>query len=312
MRQRWITILCCLVCATTIHARHMFETGVRGGVSSMFINSEYGSMMPNCNVGLDVLYTYLSVNHVGIRAGIALDYSQSTFVAKQYSDAYQFTDPEGDVTKVKYSMDIWQERYNQLYASGLVQLAVDFQGWRFFAGPKFMFPLVMKYSEQAVGNDVSFTYPGYNISLQDDIYAFSLGKQDIPTREGNTIVKPKLWFVAALETGYAIPLVENQTIYVGAYANIGINRCIPPTSFNHAIELYGTAEGHQHPFQDKEDLPLTRHMNPVLESFNKIEGMPIIERFGYWDAGIKVAWQIYWGYKSHKYNRMCHCLEYDY
>lgn len=303
MNRRIIYILFALLLCGTASARHLAEVGVRGGLSGLTYRSNYGSMMPGPNAGLDLMYTYLSVNHVGVRTGIGLDYSISHFVVNNFSDSYITEDNQGDRILYTYAVDRWQEQHNQLYVSALVQLALDVRGWRFFIGPRFMVPAMMNYSEYAKGVDIAATYPKYGNTLTGDVYSLNLGKKDAPIQTGKMPSKPNIWCTIAAETGYAIPITKDQTLFVGVYANYALNPSITSPGSN--ISAFQLSE-------DWTNLPLQRVMSSAIEANQHTNGKPVIERFGYWDAGIKVAWQIYWGYRTRRYNHRCRCEEMDY
>lgn len=301
MRQRIYILTLLLSLSLVASARSMFDIAARGGVSGLIYTSDYGQMVPRENIGIDLCYNYISVYHVGLRAGIGFDYSESMFRARDFSDSYTAVDVERDVMKVDYTMGSWQETHKQVYASALVQFAMDFYGWRLFVGPRLMIPVSMQYSESAQRADIHVSYPRYSSVVDNEI--MNTGIKDQPLQSGKMSNKPAVWGLAAIETGYAIPIAKNQTLYVGAYANIAMNSSRTTSGYNiSALQLSDTKDG----------LPLERLLSQATEANHHSDGRPVITEMRYWDAGVKLAWQIYWGNKRKHYNRKCNCLEEDY
>lgn len=302
MKQRITIIVCCLMAALGAQARHIAEVGLHAGASGMFLSSTYGNCKPGINTGLDLSYIYLSDVYIGLRIGASLDMSRAAFLATQYSDAYSVTDPNGDPVNFSYTIDSWRENYTQIYFAPVVQLGVDIRGWRLFAGPKFFLPLSMRYSESMQGADIQAYFPNEDNTLQGDVYALNLGKKDMPAQSGKMVSQPIGWYALAVETGYAIPLSYNQGLYISAYANIGFNRCTPSASAATALSLSDFDAG----------LPLTRSMTSAMQAHNLTKNDAVIYEFGYWDAGIKLTWQMSWGNARRRYNtgrHTCHCYE---
>lgn len=301
--RRITTLLFSMILAVSLHAgKHIFEAGMRGGASGLTYRTDYGKMVPGYDIGLDVGYIYISPYYIGVRAGIGLDYAQSHFVAAPYHDTYDCLDKESDQMVVDYTIQRWDEAHNQLYFSGTVQAALEVKGWRMMVGPKLMAPLSMRYSARAEHTTLTCTYPAYENTV-DKSMALSAGDRALQTVNGKIPYPPKMWCALAVETGYAFTLMGSQSLYLAAYANVSLNQNKVVPGYNlSAIYLTDTEQA----------IPVARMLATALDANNHIEGLQVIRQYGYWDVGIKLAWQIHWGNtRRMRYNRACHCLQYE-
>ena len=89
-RRAWLRILLAVCVALpgvqTLQAQHAFEFAGRIGANALLYKSDYGSFMPNYNVGMDFSYKYRSPYYIGWRIGLGIDVAASTFLSNGYAD----------------------------------------------------------------------------------------------------------------------------------------------------------------------------------------------------------------------------------
>ena len=133
----------------TAHGQHAFEFAARLGANAFLYTSDYGSFMPNYNVGVDFSYKYRSPYYVGVRVGAGIEAAAGTFVGKStvnangsqimYADHYFIPrQMEASNMEVDFNYEIgkFTETQQLLIASVPVQLGLFFGNFSMFVGAR--------------------------------------------------------------------------------------------------------------------------------------------------------------------------------
>lgn len=280
---------------------HQLGIGLRGGVSALQYKAQAGGALPNLQTGLDIDYTFMSDFYVGMRVGVNMDYATSVFQARPYADQYSCVDVEQDDMDVSYTMGRLWEKHRQVYASLPVQLALAYEGWWMFAGPKFMFPLYMHRTTRAYNADLWCTYPYYE-STVDEALALRAGLRGLQQTSSRENMLPVLWYALSLETGYDVyqhvarMRTSSWGLRVSVYADVAINEYqIVKTSNLSVLTLTDTRDG----------IPVERVLESVLRS-NKGYS-PLVQSYRYWACGVKLTFLLQKG-ERRRLCRTCHVL----
>ena len=100
-----------MVLPTMVHAEHLFEAGIHGGVAGWSSKMVYVNKQVGFQGGAQVYYTYLSPYVIGFRTGLSLDCHQAGFAKTNYEDQYTTIDVDNQRMEIDYTIGRLTERY---------------------------------------------------------------------------------------------------------------------------------------------------------------------------------------------------------
>ena len=90
MRKTGIVIL--LLLPVLLHAEHLFEMGLQGGIAGWSGKTEYVDKRVGAQGGAHVYYDYFSPYVIGFRTGVTIDMHNASFGKTNYEYAYTIID----------------------------------------------------------------------------------------------------------------------------------------------------------------------------------------------------------------------------
>lgn len=331
-------MVCCI--AVQLSAQPRFEMAVRGGASMLMYQSDFGSMQPSYDFGVDLLFNYRSEHVVGFRGGVAVDFAQSKFRMTNYTDKYLTHDVPamgGTVPatqlSINYTIADVTESHNQLYVSVPLQLGLNFGNFAIFLGPKVAFPMKATFKQELTDVDVQVFYPEYGVTINGNEKVFDFNEEhasryfsytgDI-TNVKALNKKSNINIFASVDINYYIPVSKTSSFGIGLYADYAL-----PFLYRHSVP-YNEETPYKNSLLWIDDPAnpanpvnpvLTRAHNSVLDAYNLQAGMqdpevpqvPVIRALNYLSAGIRLSYNI-GGERKEKYRhqykdlKICHCV----
>ena len=218
MRKIGVVIL--LLLPMCLHAEHVFEMGLHGGVAGWNGKTEYVDRRVGAQGGAHVYYDYFSSHVIGFRLGVTIDMHNASFGKTNYEDAYSTIDVEDEQMDVIYSINDLNERYTT-YSVGIpLQIALTAKGFHFLAGAKAVFPLANSWKQSVRHAALAVYYPDYD-NIVEESFPLAASRDFEMTQTGRLTLPTVQWW-GAIEAGYAIPINNWATSYrsyimVGAY-----------------------------------------------------------------------------------------------
>lgn len=270
-----------------------FTLAARLGLAGLTYKTDFGNMTPGVNVGIDFNYAIFFNDIVGIRFGLNLAYSASTFKAINYSDKYTVIDVEDDVMDVYYNIDKLTERHTQLLAEIPLQLAMRFEPISINVGPKLAIPVVKKYQETLDGIDLRCYYPAYDVEI-DEALALATGRHGTIFLSDELAHMPAIWCTLSADFSYNIVLKSGNELGIGVYIDYALNNYhVPKTSNLSLLSITDTRAG----------VPVSRIVASVLQSNHASSNKQVVTDFGYLCGGFKLSYNIMPNSSSNKKRR---------
>ncbi len=270
-----------------------FTVAARLGVAGLTYQTDFGVMKPGINTGIDLTYAIFFNDIVGIRFGLNLAYSSSTFQSSNYSDKYTVVDVEADVMDVYYSINKLTERHTQLLVEIPLQLAMRFEPISINIGPKFVIPAVKKYHETLQGIDLRCYYPAYDVEI-DQALALATGQNGEIFLTDDLDHIPALWCTLSVDVSYHISLKSGNELGLGFYVDYALNKYdVPKTTNLSLLSITDTRAG----------VPVSRLLESVLQSNHAESNKQVVTDFGYLCAGFKLSYNIMSNAKSSSIKR---------
>jgi hypothetical protein len=194
-RRAWLRISL-LVCVAvlgvqTARGQHAFEYAARVGANVLHYNSDYGTPLPNYNVGMDFLYKYRSPYYIGARVGLGIDVAASTFVGNSsknfkgellaedgqgqilqalpgFSDHYivpRSYEPNNMEVDYQYNLQRFTETQQMIIASVPVQLGLFVGDFSMFIGARFGIPVHGCYWQRVRNANLKLYYPDTDVTI---------------------------------------------------------------------------------------------------------------------------------------------------
>ena len=299
MRRLMLSIV--LILPLLVHAEHLFEMGVHGGVTAWSSQPVYVQSQMGLNGGAHLYYNYLSPYVIGFRIGLSCDYHQAGFRKINYEDHYSTIDVENQQMEVDYLIGNLSERYTTWSIGVPVQLAFSAKNVLFLAGIKAAFPLTNSWKQSAENAALSVFYPAYDNRVYE-AYPLAASRNFAMYNEGRLALPKVLWWATA-ELSYKIPInknsrTHNSYIVVGAYCDYCLSKYTPARSDAACmITLTDTRDG----------FPLQRILMPVMEA-NR-QGQKLVSQMALFDVGIKISYAISpYDASSQPKTTPCRCL----
>lgn len=298
MRKIGIVIL--LLLPALLHAEHVFEMGLHGGIAGWSAQTAYVERRVGFQGGGHVYYDFFSPYVIGFRTGVTIDSHNASFGKKDYADAYSTIDVEEEQMGISYSIGDLNERYTT-YSVGIpLQIALTKKGFHFLAGAKAVFPIANKWKETVRDAALAVYYPKYDNTVEES-YPLAASRHFEMTQEGRLALPTVQWWIA-MEMGYTIPLNVNARrhksyVMVGVYFDYCLSRTSPLQNGKESLLMLSDT---------REGFPLQRLLYPVVES--QRQGRQLVNDFSLFDIGIKVSYAITPTGSSRKRSYPCNCL----
>ena len=264
-----------------VHAEHLFEMGVHGGIAGLSSQPIYVDKRVGFNGGAQLYYNYLSPYVVGFRTGITLDIHNAGFGKTNYEDHYSTIDVENEQMDIDYTIGHLSERYTTWSVGVPLQLALSKKNILFLAGVKAVFPLSTTWKQKVENAALSVYFPAYNNRVEES-YPLAASR-DFAMFNNGKITLPKVQWWLAMELSYVLPLhtwSRNSHSYI----------------IESLIMLTDTRDG----------FPLQRILTPIMEANRK--GRKLVTDGSLFDVGIKISYAIS-PYNPHRRSsHSCNCL----
>ncbi|MBQ4395186.1 MAG: hypothetical protein II825_07830 [Paludibacteraceae bacterium] len=294
-------IVVCLLLSVlplTVSAEHLFEVGLRTGLSGFDAQCRYVSPVPDLHAGLQLSYSYQSSHIIGFRVAATIDRNKAGFGKTGYADTYSVIDVENESMQVDYSIGRLREMHTTWSVGIPLQLALAKNRFSFFLGPKMVFPFQSTWTETAQNAALSVYYPKYNNRIYNS-YPLAASPSFRETQRG-TQVLPKIQYWIAAELSYDVLVHTGRR--TKSYLSLGVyfDYCASSVSADPSdrislLMLSDTRDG----------FPLQRIMTPVVSAFR--QGRRLVTSRNPFDVGIKIS------YRFAPYNprrqafKVCHC-----
>lgn len=283
-----------------LHAEHLFEMGVHGGVAGWSSQPIYVNKQVGFNGGAQLYYDFLSSHVIGFRTGFTFDCHQAGFGRNAYEDHYSTIDVEDQQMDIAYTIGSLSERYTTWSFGVPLQLAFSKKNVLFLAGAKAVFPMTTTWKQTVNNAALAVYYPEYDNRVEES-YPLAASRDFAMTQAGK-IALPKVQWWLTMELSYVLPLnswASNVRSYliVGAYFDYCFTKYTPSQSDAASlIMLTDTREG----------FPLQRLLTPVMEG-NR-QGRKLINDCTLFDVGIKVSYALTPYNSQRRSSHSCNCL----
>lgn len=294
-------IVVCLLLSVlplTVSAEHLFEVGLRTGLSGFDAQCRYVSPVPDLHAGLQLSYSYQSSHIIGFRVAATIDRNKAGFGKTGYADTYSVIDVENELMQVDYTIGRLREMQTTWSVGIPLQLALAKNRFAFFLGPKMVFPFQSTWTETAQNAALSVYYPKYNNRIYNS-YPLAASPSFRETQRGMQRL-PKIQYWIAAELSYDVLVHTGQR--TKSYLSLGVyfDYCASSVSADPSdrislLMLSDTRDG----------FPLQRIMTPVVSAFR--QGRRLVTSRNPFDVGIKIS------YRFAPYNprrqafKVCHC-----
>ena len=280
-------------------AEHLFELGLRAGLSDYDARCTYVKPVPGMHAGLLAGYSYRSPQGIGARLGVAIDSHRAGFGKTGYTDTYTVIDVEGDPMQVDYTIGLLRENYTVWSVSLPLQLAFSWSHFNLYLGPEIVFPFRTSWQETAGNAGLSVYY-----ALQDNRVYHSYPLAASPSfRETQEGVQTRLEVQYGLSAELSYDMHLHTSRRTKSYLSVGIYLDYSFTSIRDTpsdrlslLMLSDTQNG----------FPLRRILTPVVSSNRR--GKRLVTSRRPFALGIKITYRIA-PYSARKQKtKKCHCF----
>ena len=278
-----------------------FTIGVRGGLASMMPKTHNNSMGAIWGLGamLDLQYAHYWAKaddkvQLGILTGLGLGYVQNKKTLRNLKEEWQVLAEDGvlhgpngnsamqGTGAIDYSvaMEKVATTNHQLQVEvPLMFSMVTPKGFFLNLGPKFILPVYTPYQQTVEGTHITATLPGVStetnkVMFVDDVVFGRL--DDKYTHKGMNDHQLDLTIAVGGELGYEHHLESGHSVSVGLYANYGVFNTYKHEASDNIVSIAP---------------PTTSGVaNVTVNSANNA----YVNKLGYLDAGLKVAFHLNW------------------
>jgi len=255
---------------------------VRLGVAGLTYQTDLGVLKPGLNTGAELTYATYFDDVIGLRFGLNVAFSSSTFEAINYTDKYTVIDVEEDFMDVYYCINKLTEKHTQFLVEIPLQFAMRFEPISINIGPKLVIPVAKKYYETLEGIDLRCYYPAYDVEI-DEALALATGQNGEIFLADDLTHMPAFWCTLSADLSYNIPLKSGNELGLGFYVDYALNTYhVPKTSNLSLLSITDTRAG----------VPVSRLFESVLQSNHAESGKQVVTDFGYLCAGFKLSYNI--------------------
>ena len=340
---RMAVLLCvALPGVQTASAQHAFEFAGRIGANALLYKSDYGTFMPNYDVGIDFSYKYRSPYYVGWRIGLGVEAAASTFIGKNgYADSYvvpRSYEPDGMLANINYTMGSFSETQQILFASMPLQLGLYFGNFSMFVGVRAEYPIFGHYWQRIKNANMTVYYPETDVEVGRNHGA-------IDPSTGEPIVEPlaeklmagnvektvngigqlrreslRWWYVnPIIDLNYSFKVGDNTDFGIGIYAEYDVYGHKPAATDNTSLmEWHYTRNAQNVPVfrRDFTSVLESNHADGgVMRAENDFSGNRVVTKYTRLSAGIRLTVSL-WSVplddgkiyrKQGKYKKDCLC-----
>ena len=260
-----------------------FTVGVRGGLASLLPKS---TPAIGATWGFDVLLDLQYAHYwakaddkiaLGVLTGLSLGYMQNQKPLKDIVEDYTYLLPSG-AAETQYHITIDEiatmNRQLQLEVPVMFSMIVP-MGIFVNAGPKFILPVYTPYNQTVKGTTITATDVPFGVPMVDNPVMGRLDKEY--TQKGMNEHQCDLTIALGAEVGYEHKLECGHSVSVGVYANCGVYSTYKNKTNGRIISV-------DHPLETGTVGQVT--VNSVNNAY--------INKLGYLDTGVKVAFHLNW------------------
>jgi len=284
-----------------VHAEHLFEAGVRGGLSGYRAHCEYVAPVVNLHAGAQWSYSYHSPYVIGCRVGVTIDLHKAGFGKTDYTDSYQTTDVENQTMQVDYTIGRLRETYTTWSVGVPVQLALSWNGLSAYVGPKVVFPLACRWTEKAENAALSVYYPDYDNRVYES-FPLAASRAFSETQSGTRKLPLVQWWLSA-EICYDIAVYTGRRyrsyLSVGVYADYAFSQETDERSNQPSLLMLSDT---------RDGFPLHRIMTTVVTADR--QGQQLVTYRNPFDVGVKLAYRFAPYNPLHRNRKACRCYLY--
>ena len=260
-----------------------FTVGVRGGLASLLPKS---TPAIGATWGFDVLLDLQYAHYwakaddkvaLGILTGLSLGYMQNQKPLKDIVEDYTYLLPSGAAeTQYHITVDEIATMNRQLQLEVPVMFSmIAPMGIFVNAGPKFILPVYTPYNQTVKGTTITATDVPFGVPMVDNPVMGRMDKEY--TQKGMNEHQFDLTIALGAEVGYEHKLESGHSVSVGIYADYGLYSTYKNKTDGHIISV-------AHPLETGTVGQVT--VNSVNNAY--------INKLGYLDAGVKVAFHLNW------------------
>ena len=184
-----------MVLPMMVHAEHLFEMGIHGGVAGWSSKMVYVNKQVGFQGGAQVYYTYLSPYVIGFRTGLSLDCHQAGFAKTNYEDQYTTIDFDNQRMEIDYTIGRLTERYISWSVGVPLQVAFSYDRFLFYVGAKAVFPMSTAWKQKVTNAALSVYYPDYNNRVEES-FPLAASRDFTMTNSGKTDLPKVQWWLA--------------------------------------------------------------------------------------------------------------------
>ncbi len=329
-RRAWLRISL-LVCVAmlgvqTARGQHAFEYAARVGANVLHYNSDYGTPLPNYNVGMDFSYKYRSPYYIGVRVGLGIDVAASTFGGRMpaeynglgsYADGYtvpRSMEPDNMLVDVNYYFDRFTETQQMIIASVPVQLGLFIGDFSMFIGARVGVPVHGCYWQRVRNANLTLYYPDTDVTIPnsgtinpetegvatEDIYEpiTTAGNVTRTVNGINTLSKDafplyNLHLTAMLDLNYSFKIGDKTDFAIGVYAEYDPLGYTPKATDNTSLMMwrYAVDEHTGNPVFRRQYTSVmeANYANGVTMHDGEIGETPIVKKYHRASVGIRFS-----------------------
>lgn len=231
MKKRNIILSLSLIIAAALQAQHSdqyLHFNVGGGIHGLSYDSPNAIQKSKAGFTMNAAYSYFFSSNWGIQTGIGLQSFGASSVLNLSTEMADI-DSDGDSYYLNTHYRNWQENQRALLLS--IPLSVQYKlpfndklGLLASLGAKIALPVSSKF--QTGGGEIQTTgkYPQWDLELTD------IPSEGFTTTTQNFTGKMPLKsvFTGTVDAGVLYNLSRKIELYLGAYANYGLNNAITP------------------------------------------------------------------------------------
>lgn len=266
---------------------HRFTIGVRGGAASMMQNmGEVGKGKVGFDAALDLQYAHYwktkKEHNVGILVGASAAFARNNVKGSTVSN---FTLPscDGDIA-YHITGDVENLAMNEVQVEVPIMFSMVTKGGFFLnVGPKLMVPVYSFYKQDLGSADITATFIKEDVTLKPNNPVTGVFPEDQKVTKGKW-QNAAIHLMLAGELGYEFKLKNNDSFGLGVYGGYSV---------------YNNYDNHG-------DLQPSHVQITVPTATSKASANVVcasdvyMNKLGYWDAGLKLAYHFNWYQKPHK------------
>lgn len=261
------------------------------GPTWMTYTSDFGEGKMSLSPGVSIIYDYYWNKHWGFMVGIDFSFTTGTFVAKDYSDDYSYTDYEGDKVNFKYKVGEIEE-INKLILLDVPITASYTTGPLFaHAGLKVGVPIKLKYDQTLKDCNFTAELPAYNAIMD---HGLALGLNDKTSKFNGEFSSSPIMIMFTADAGYRFKINDMFSINASIFFDKALYNIkykadqdednIQYTKNKNVYDFLKTSNP-----KDESEMPAYLIHSSVLSGQKISTGKRIAESLGYTNLGLKIT-----------------------